>query len=352
MGTLSDRILDAVLAGDRPSTEEVDALLIAREDEGQRLDYKAGGWLHGSGATKPGHPTAGAALVRKWVTGFANAVGGLLVLGVDAEDKSRPWQVTGEKPPVQQPFEEWCGRAIQQLVGISPPPRCCVVTHPRGDVALIATPRARSLVACVEQGELVHYFRIGDSTVASPAYLLTDLQLGRRQQPNLRASKPHLALNGSAITANLLISNHSMVWAPAVRVGFIALAHRQESELPLVPELDFSVVVEAKKDDAALRKVHIAAESMEATRGVRATPELAPFESKRWYATLHMPFFIEVTRCVFAGYVIAPNAPPTWFEVDATVKDGEQTPRSVECREVGDGPARIGFAAPDRWWLP
>ena len=56
----------------------------------------------------------------------------------------------------------------------------------------ITVVRAPSLVPCVESRALKYFFRIGDSTLEIPQYLIADLVLGRRQHPLLDAHYHHV----------------------------------------------------------------------------------------------------------------------------------------------------------------
>jgi hypothetical protein len=72
-------------------------------------------------------------------------------------------------------LNDWASRCLQDLVAyFSPQPRFQVIDHLKGPVLTIATARAPSLVPCVESKELKYFFRIGDSTLRTPEYLIAD----------------------------------------------------------------------------------------------------------------------------------------------------------------------------------
>jgi hypothetical protein len=346
VGDVAERLFADVLAGRAPMPGDIDDLVAAHEEEGQRIEYKAGGWIQASPAAelKP------LAKVRKWVAGFANASGGLLVIGFHAPEQG-VWSVTGAASPApQMSLEQWCGRALQDLAGLLPLPRCCVVQHSDGDVALIAVPRARNLVPCVEHGELVYNFRIGESTVPAPSWLLADLVLGRRQHPVLHGSELQVEVNGDEAAVTLMVSNHSMAWAADVRVGIVAPAYLSPETRPMVPELDAAVRIEARTADVGLTARHLLAEPLHVRTRMPTTPALDPFGSKRWHARIHLPA-IRPGPCRWkcAVYVLSQNSPPTWFELDVTHDPVSNAVRSAACRAVGDGPAGIGFAPASDW---
>ncbi len=62
----------------------------------------------------------------------------------------------------------------------SPLPRCHVIDHHRGPVLAIAVARAPLLVQCYEASERKYFFRIGDSTLQIPEYLIADLNRSTR----------------------------------------------------------------------------------------------------------------------------------------------------------------------------
>lgn len=121
-------------------------------------------------------------MIRRWVTGFANAEGETLILGVSEPDlkTGKPRQVTGFKAPGGGPTDDWALRVLQDLAGrLSPPPLAVEVQHAGGTVLLIATNRAPGpILPYKEAGEMKYAVRIGESTVDLPTSIVADLLLG------------------------------------------------------------------------------------------------------------------------------------------------------------------------------
>lgn len=151
--------------------------------EGQYIEFKAADWIDKDIARN----------LRKYVAGFANASGGVLVIGIGEPKKKDEHQIT-DRPitPILSGRKEVADDAVTRaLLPIAPflvptaLPRRVSVNG--GEVLLIAVPRSAGLVSVDEGGHRAHYFRFGDSTVAAPAYLVEDLFIGRRQRPALTA---------------------------------------------------------------------------------------------------------------------------------------------------------------------
>src|SRR5262245_57950420 len=91
--------------------------------------------------------------IRKYISGFANGDGGVLIIGLN-DDKPR--SVAPCEPNIgDQPLHEWALRCLRDMTGyFSPLPRCHVIEHSKGPVLAIAIPRAPTLVPCVDEGEV------------------------------------------------------------------------------------------------------------------------------------------------------------------------------------------------------
>lgn len=131
----TSRALFEYVLGDEPVEEPLLRHLIAtRIPEDEHLDYKSGALVGGVG----GFPDrAATAKLRRQVTGFANADGGLLVVGLDApepdEDGTQPvWSVLpcSFSPNGRQSWGQWVtdtlGKALKikvlayRAVGVRP----------------------------------------------------------------------------------------------------------------------------------------------------------------------------------------------------------------------------------------
>jgi hypothetical protein len=176
----SKEVLERLLAGGTLAAAELEELIAKCSDEDQFLDYKSG----------KQDPEKLKKTIRRWVTGFANAEGGVLIVGVTEPDKKekKPRHIDGVTVPGEANPHDWATRVLQDLTGsFSPPPTILQVGHPEGAVLVVATARAPQLIPYVEAGDVKYALRIGESTVDVPSYLLADLILGRRNHPILQA---------------------------------------------------------------------------------------------------------------------------------------------------------------------
>jgi len=170
-------LLEAIMAGQQITTDELDDLLRNRVSEDLFLDYKHGNELLDK--------KKGSSTIRQYLSAFANSAGGVLIIGVDEHN----WDITNCVAPGGGDLAIWAASCLTPIAPyFSPPPRFQVVKHPKGDVLIAATERSLGLVPCIEAGEFVYYLRFHDQTLSNktlraPEYLIADLVLGRRQQP-------------------------------------------------------------------------------------------------------------------------------------------------------------------------
>lgn len=160
MPTPQLQFLDSLLRGERPDQAALQALLHGRVEEDLHLEFKAAQWLQAIAGKDSKRPNE---QVRRYVSGFANAEGGVLVIGVAEPatdnllrslDPVTAW-TSAEKG------EKWLSDCVVALGPfLSPPPRFVCVKVDGGFVAVVAVPRSAALVACEEKGELLHYFRL------------------------------------------------------------------------------------------------------------------------------------------------------------------------------------------------
>ncbi len=297
-------LLNQVLEGKELSASDLDSMLSQPVREDLHLDYKHRDW-----AQKENAPYE----LRRYVSGFANAAGGLLIVGV-----SNDLKVTGCSAPGGKPPTEWAAGCVKPLAAdLSPPPRFHRIDHPDGSVLVVATARSPRLVPCVKDGMLVYYMRLDANTVEVPGYLLADLVLGRRQHPDLALSilsvklEQHPVQPGAYLTLDIAVFNESLSWADTVEIGLITwIAGRAEEPLSR-SLLSYLHVVEPSgwKDRSLLR-------------APTGKPTIAPFE----HYNLALP------RCLIpldtkpydwrAGlYLVPRSSPPTWFQLGLHVED-------------------------------
>lgn len=236
--------LDRVLAGAEIDPTEIDALLEARVEEDLSLDYKSGLILNRhDGKALLGRPKTFDGKIRKHIAGFANAEGGVLIIGVNEPEKRRnphthEWvrdptklrEVDGLVGIGPERARELAAEAIKRLrPSLSVSIRVQAVEHMKGLVLLVAVPRSDSLVIAVENEQAVHYLRMHDETVHAPGYLVEDLVLGRRRRPVIRASAGETEVvwesSGTAtIQLRLQFDNEGFAYADTPMVGLLHAA--------------------------------------------------------------------------------------------------------------------------------
>lgn len=320
---------DLVISGADIEPKHIDALLHRHIAERTRLEYKAGPWLERStAAARPGDPTDPAAKLRKYAGGFANGDGGVLVVGVDAENAT--WSVTGCSAPNRRDrLGEWAARALDEIgVLLQPPPRVEVVAHPRGEILIVGVRRSPHLIPCIESKERVYYIRVYDSTKHVPPYLVHDLLLGRRQHPRLEARLESLSAHpiDSTRTAGLValveVQNTSLVWARNIVCGLVGYGDRRgwdsnrRASRTLLPDFRSNLDVRPQRRYPH-ELLHITGFSMgsQRTRGQHSIVDLAPFETGSFNLGLKLP--PEPLRVSWSGaiYFVAEGSPAVWLEV-------------------------------------
>jgi Putative DNA-binding domain len=184
---LGSEFLDLALSGETVAAEKIRELVRTRTEEDQWIDFKSGRLLSekDAGAARVGKPIDPAAKLRRYVSSFANAEGGALVVGVvDKDDRADHFDgcthIGNETPKV------WAQRALAPLAyHLTTPMRFHELDVDACKVLIVAVGRSDRLVPCSELGQLVHYMRIGEQSPAVPEYLVKDVLLGRRQRPEI-----------------------------------------------------------------------------------------------------------------------------------------------------------------------
>jgi len=304
------QIRDQILRGHDPPGDQVREMIRPQAGgESLTFEFKEAPFLDGkpkgSKDGNVGHPFEAGAVLRKWVAGFANAVGGLLVVGVTDDRSTVPGLAC---PSKKHGWANWLANALRGFAGqISPPPNFSVVTIGAVEVLLVAVPQSDSLVACVEQGQLVHYFRIGESTVAAPPYLVADLISGRRRRPRFRLSDLNIdpeRSNGSErrVRVNWAVENDSLAWASKVDTGLVYASNRG-----VEPPSELLARIEFDPRNSAISGI--------SPRLVwtRLADALAPFGSARFSADFAVPPAGSDLLLEIGCYVACPEAPPCWF---------------------------------------
>ena len=209
---------------------ELDNLLNNQVAEDLYLDYKHGNLLNNS---RPAATT-----IRKYMSGFANSDGGILIIGVDESN----WSVTGATAPGGRDLAQWAARCLTPIASyFSPIPRFQVINHPDGNVLVATTARSLGVVPYTEAGQIVHYFRIHDQTLKAPEYLVSDILLGRRRQDYMQITGLDLRYIQTYLDEHnkywlhfspvLLVENQGLLRGKIVRVGIVSLVKERNSLL-------------------------------------------------------------------------------------------------------------------------
>jgi len=333
---LSLEYLSKALEGQEFEAPDIDQLKQVRS-EGVWIDFKDGALL--SDRRKA------ARMLRKYVAGFANSDGGLLLVGVsDGDiDKGVPREVTGISDSLKSSPTEWAADVLQEMApSMSPRPKHHLVTHPNGQVLVVAVPRSDELVTCREDAQVVYYFRFDHETLAAPQYLATDMILGRRNRPTLRIVEiPQVEADSDEhrikleVQVSLVVENAGLVQARNLAAGIVIWAcqprlHTADPYAPAAPAphrlLEY-VQVEAVKNQpnfqvlSAISRIHAPKE---------CATVLHPFSSTR---ILHVgpvtfPARDDAAHVRAGLFLLADGMPPMWHQLSFTVEShprGEAT---------------------------
>jgi hypothetical protein len=313
-------LLESILAGKVLSPEELDNLLHDKEvTEDQHLEFKHADILK--------NPKEVNAMVREYVSAFANCAGGVLIIGVDEKTRT----ITPCTTPGGGNLAEWASRALTPIAAfLNPPPRIITVGYTNGYVLVIAVDRSTGLVSINEAGSLVYYLRIHDQTLKAPAYLVSDLVLGRRQQPDLRITDCHLSglhlsthpttHDGNIVfTLSITYENSSLVWAHSVQLGLVAIVQGSSLvQLPISSHLRSYVDVQVDAEPPAFQY------KLANASGYTPEVNLDPFS-----AVTIAPFEVTIPHCVreywydydweVAVYLLAEGSQPVWYQLSLQV---------------------------------
>ena len=219
-----DRILELLddVLGRRPVDPAIlDGLVREKVGEGSYHEYKRGKWM-----TTPDVKQE----LRACVSGFANAEGGVLIIGIAGGEKSQgrdAWTFDPPLCPDPAGWDEWLGRVLSE-VSAKTRVEWKVVPVNGGDVVVVAANRAEALIRVYEKPNLVCHLRVGPQTVPIPETLFADLALGRRAKPDLALEL--FTLDGGTdsigfhLNVKLFIHNQGLLWVHDVSVAWCGYA--------------------------------------------------------------------------------------------------------------------------------
>jgi hypothetical protein len=312
-------LLTDVMAGVEITEIMLRDLLTNRVKEDTFLDYKHGNEIKDA--------KKGSATVREYISAFANADGGVLVIGVDESN----WTITGAKAPGGISLEDWASDALTEIAGyLSPPPRFQTVVCAEGAVVMIAVLRSPRLVPHIAQGRLVYSLRMGDQTLLIPEYLLADLTLGRRQHPNLHvgplvraevvAAEKQLMQNAysgryAILSIGIGIENMGFTWAEDIQSGLIYWAGGDsDDDVSLGRQMrSYLNVVEPSRTMMGPISLQHQKRSME---------EIKALGERAWQCTtaINLPMRILSSWCTYvwraAFYLLPKGFPISWYQLE------------------------------------
>ena len=373
---------DVPWEGNRPSiedllvvqdwTEDVLLELVRRKTaESRWLEYKDGRWLDPKDSA--GKPQDAAGNLRRQVAGFANAEGGVLIVGVseDSPQPGAPGVATGLAPTANSRkggLEQFARTALTEGVypTLSPSPAIHSFEAPDGDEYLVVVARqVRHGLVSVRCGKHeVFPARFGASTIDLDPWAVRSILLGTRRQPEfcisgkeapptITVSRQKPQFHSRRFAANLALSlvNQSLLHAERVSWGLVSPMPIHGSTL--TPTLSDAALTPVKRDIALCRD-RDGRPSLVDPRGDpghlqrcsrHSPPTIAPM------GTAEMPLRFdfetrdqESFELWLAVYVVAKDSLPAWFRIELVVKDGKLVEYDIS---ASDSPVTIGC-----WALP
>jgi hypothetical protein len=218
-------IFERVLLGRAVSLDDAQKLVDLREPEGLSLEYKRGSWTTKSDDTLTHE-------FRRYTAGFANAEGGLLVVGVvggeDAQGDAK-WSIEGATCRDLAGWNAWLGKVLQEIAVRTRVRWTVLKANDGNEIVFIAVDRAEALVQFLERRRRFCYLRIGEQTIAMDDTLYTDLVLGRRAKPDLELAPPEVSVirdsRGRLMKILLAVHNQGLVWVPDLKVALVGYSH-------------------------------------------------------------------------------------------------------------------------------
>jgi len=306
----ADRVLELfsdVLGGRKADPTILAGLCREHVPEGPYHEYKRGKWFDE-------HQGKG---LRSYVSGFANAEGGVLILGiVGGEDIQAGDKWTFEAPTrPTEGWDVWLGKALSD-VATKTRVVWNVVEVDQKEVVVIAANRAEGLIRVYEKPNLVCYLRVGEHTHPIPETLFADLALGRRAKPDLAIEQ--LQVTGSYdslgfhLGVSLLVHNQGLLWVPGVSVAWCGYAVKGAEASPsLTRELIVRPLIQGNLSPMV--------GSFNLWGLSALSTEVKPFEQTKFGARIDLPVSQAYGSWAWYGAVMAlpVNGSPRWAQVAA-----------------------------------
>jgi hypothetical protein len=358
----SRELLQLVIEDGSLTLDEIKEFAAKGPREDLFLDYKDGKLLD---TLKDARAT-----VRRWVSGFANAEGGVLVFGFD---ELRPRQLS---PCVDrigaEPLDSWARKVLAGMEGyFSPPPRFrCLPVESGREVLLIAVARAPQLVPCYEAGETKYFLRFHDSTPEVPPYLISDLVLGRRQHPIVNPELHEVTVTfellpgadiaeTASLSFRLSVENRSLVLARALEVGLVGWSWPLPHCIPLPDTRLIGAHLREHIDiPTTAGKAHLKycrTKSLDLGPFDATFPmDVGPLRVPCYQIQNCDPMPLSVYRLSAALYLMPSGSPPSWFEIHVRVNTrwGLQRTSSLTLRPPDIDLEQITGRRPTVDWRP
>lgn len=318
---LAMEILGAVLSRSRVITlAEVEALAHQHVQEGVSLEYKRGQWLGDKSrdATRE---------IRQHLSGFANADGGLLIIGIVDGDLSHSaadrWTVEGaECPGGPGMWDHWISSVLQEIM-IRTRARWQVIEAgtPNRQIVLLAVDRSDTLIRVYEKPERLCYLRIQDQTLPMNHSHVADLELGRRAKPDLELGAASARFNSDSedtlVVLDCEIRNKGLVWVSSLRVAWVAYSGRPAKNSRPVSDALLRHIEVRKASGTPDVDSHLRVGDLRCLSGDQP---LAPFETAQFGAQIRpSPTRKDPEDWLWAGalVVIPRDGAPLWAQIGA-----------------------------------
>lgn len=336
-----DDFVGAVLLGAPITEADLEKLVDLKVPEGQRIEYKSEGWTDKAQDKKrktgKGKPKALQARVAKYMAGFANGTGGVLVIGIaegkdGTRDNGRPERLDPIPDERRDTVREQVKQGLLKLKGQLPriEPARFIEADAGGFYVMMGVQRASRLVQVAEPDQLMFYLRVHDTTTYAPDYLAADLVLGRRQQPRIEVEEmPVAVVRGGPendvkdFSARLYLHNVGFSWLVKPIAGFISPHFPRAPTLPPHLEAEVRVVRPMRGAMPWLSRGQI---SFPRTLG----NEVPPLERVSIHGPRVATTDLEQRTLLWAAalYVVCFNQEPNWYQV-VVLWDGEAEPKSL-----------------------
>lgn len=335
-------VLENLLEGTRLSSDLLDKFLQENPDEGQYLDYKDGA------ITAAKERANGRKTIREYINGFSNSDGGILIIGVGNE---KPRAVKACTLPGSEPLDKWAENCVHDMAPyFSPQPRFQVVDHPTGPVLVIAVARAISLVPCVESRQMKYFFRINQTTLEAPDYLISDLVLGRRRHPfldlrcefndkneltsefSIKAGRDADIIPTRDIHFGFVLENMGLLTAYDIEVGILTWSFTEKVKPINRYLLSYVDIVNPERAISSFQPMLYRNNRM----------DLVTFQQieSRFHSLCRFPL-VSNGKANCAVYIVTKDASPTWFQLEYVYGSGMRG--RVTLTRLGTGRPKVSW---------